>query len=39
MIGLGEECLRGKGQYRLRKGQEGSMETEISPGIAIVGPG
>jgi hypothetical protein len=36
-MGLGDRHLRGKGQYRLRKGQEGPIETKMSPGIAIVG--
>jgi hypothetical protein len=35
MMGLGDKCLGGKGQYRLRKGQEGPMETETSPGTAV----
>jgi hypothetical protein len=39
MIGLRDECLRGKDQYRPRKGQEGPMETEMLPGIAAARPG
>jgi hypothetical protein len=35
MIGLGDECLRGKSQYRPRKGQKGSTKTGMSPERAI----
>jgi hypothetical protein len=38
-MGLGNECLRGKGQCRPRKDQEGPMQTETSLGIAAARPG
>jgi hypothetical protein len=39
MMGLRDEYLRGKGQYTLRKFQEGPTETETSPGTAAARPG
>jgi hypothetical protein len=35
MMALRDKYPRGKGQYRLRKGQEGPMKTKISPGTAV----
>jgi hypothetical protein len=38
-MGLGNDYPRGKGQYKLRKGQEGPTKTEIPLDTAVSGPG